>query len=197
MIFALSFYFINSNALRYFNPSFSIYTPAFKPFAPFIIAHVAGGVIALLIGPFQFFSFIRKKYVRLHRTIGKIYLVCVLVSVIAATYLAIFHNLLTKHEFMFGTGTLAMALAWFITGCMAFWAIKKRNFIQHKEWMIRSYVLTCNFIIFRLIFYGLLGIESFLFKDEVGGFTAWAGWSVPLLITEFILQARKISSGKN
>ena len=125
IVFALSLYFINSNALRYFNPSYKIYTPAFRPFAPFIVAHVAGGVIALLIGPFQFFSFIRKKYVRLHRTIGKIYLISVLVSVLSATYLAIFHNLLVKGEFMFGTGTLAMALAWFISGSMAFWAIKK------------------------------------------------------------------------
>ena len=98
---------------------------------------------------------------------------------------------------MFATGTLGMALAWFITGNMAFWAIKKRNFSQHQEWMVRSYVLTANFIIFRLIFYGLLGLDNFAFKEEVGGFTAWAGWSLPLLLAEFALQARRISLGKS
>ncbi len=197
IVWGLALYFIYTNALRYFNPSYSIYTPEFKPYAPFIVAHVAGGMIALLIGPLQFFPSIRKKYTQLHRSLGKVYLLSVLISVLSATYLAIFDNILRKKEFMFGSGTLAMALAWFITGSMAFWAIKQRNFTQHREWMVRSYVLTANFIIFRLIFYGLLGLESFPFKGDVGGFTAWAGWSLPLLITEFILQARKINSEKN
>ena len=198
IVFALALYYINTNALRYFNiDNSAVYTPLFKPYAPFIMLHVLGGMTALLIGPFQFFPIIRQRYTHLHRILGKIYLISVLLSGIAATYLAVFDNLLRKGEFMFGTGTLGMALAWFITGGMALWAIKKRNFTQHKEWMIRSYVLTANFIIFRLIFYGLLGLENFPFKADVGGFTAWASWSVPLLITEFILQASKISKGSS
>ncbi len=192
IIWLLAFYFIYTNALRYFNPNFSIYTPDFKHFAPFIVLHVAGGMIALVIGPLQFFTALRTKYPRMHRTIGRIYLTVILLSGIAAVHLAIFDNLLRKGEFMFGTGVLGMALAWFITGGMAFWAIRNKNIMQHKEWMIRNYVLTANFIIFRLIFYPLLGIDSFPFKDDVGGFTAWASWSIPLLLTEWILQARKI-----
>ena len=90
IVWGLALYFIYTNALRYFNPSFAIYTPEFKPYAPFIVAHVAGGIIALLIGPFQFFPAIRKKYARLHRAIGKVYLISVLISVVSATYLAVF-----------------------------------------------------------------------------------------------------------
>ena len=197
IVWGFAFYFIYTNALRYFNPSFEIYTPEFKPYAPFIVLHIAGGMTALLIGPLQFFAVIRKNYVRFHRIIGKIYLLAVLISGTSATYLAVFDNLIRKGEFLFGTGTLGMALAWFITGGMALWAIKKRNFSQHREWMIRSYVLTANFILFRLLFYGLLGLDNFPFKNDVGGFTAWASWSLPLLVTEFILQARKISAGKS
>lgn len=197
MVWGLAFYFIYTNALRYFNPSYEIYTPEFKPYAPFIVLHVAGGMVALLIGPLQFFSVIRKNYARFHRITGRVYLSAVLISGVSATYLAVFDNLIRKGDFMFGTGTLGMALAWFITGGMALWAIRKRNFSQHREWMIRSYVLTANFIIFRLLFYGLKGLDSFPFKDEVGGFTAWASWALPLLIAEFILQARKISLGKS
>ncbi len=196
IVWGLALYFIYTNALRYFNPSYEIYTPAFKPFAPFIVLHVAGGMIALLIGPLQFFATIRIKHARWHRMVGKLYLSSVLVSGVSAVYLAVFDNLIRKGEFMFGAGTLGMALAWFITGGMAYWAIRVRNIGQHREWMIRNYVLTANFIIFRLIFYGLLGLENFPFKKDVGGFTAWADWALPLLITEFILQARKISSEK-
>ena len=199
IVFSLALYFTYTNALRYFHFSNPVYTQgggAFRPFAPFMVAHVAGGVIALLLGPFQFFSVIRKKYPQIHRTIGKVYLLCILLSAIAATYLGIVHNLLIEHAFVFATGALSMALAWFLTAGLALWAIKQRNFVQHQEWMVRSYVLTSNFILFRLMFYGLLGIESFPYKDEVGGVTAWASWSVPLLITEVILQAKKIHAGR-
>jgi uncharacterized membrane protein YozB (DUF420 family) len=197
ILLSLACYFIYTNALRYFNFSNPVYTPGptgNKPFAPFLVTHVAGGVIALLIGPLQFFPILRKRYVRMHRNIGKMYLLCIVLSGVAATYLAIVHNLFIKKEFVFGTGVLGMALAWFLTAGMALWAIKQRNFLQHQEWMVRSYVLTSNFILFRLMFYGLLGMEGFPFKGELGGVTAWASWSLPLLITEVLLQARKIQA---
>ena len=196
IVWILAFYFIYTNAIRYFNVNSEVYTPEFKPFTPFIMLHIAGGMVALVIGPLQFFGSIRRKYTSFHRLIGKIYLSAVIVSAIFAIYLAVFDNIITKKDLMFSSGTLGMALAWLISAGMAYWAIKNRNINQHKEWMVRSYVLTSNFIIFRLIFYGLLNIESFPFKDELGGFTAWASWSVPLLITETILQAKKITRKK-
>jgi hypothetical protein len=57
-----------------------------------------------------------------------VYLICILVSGLAATYLAIVHNLLIKYEFTFAIGALAMSFAWFVTAGMALWAIKKRIF---------------------------------------------------------------------
>lgn len=195
IIFAVSIYFINTNAVRYFDINDkTIYTPKFKPFTPFIIIHVLGGMIALLIGPFQFFPAIRKNYSRLHRIIGKIYLLCVLFSGTASVYLAVFDSILEKGEFTFGTGVLGLALAWFITTGMAFWAIKKKNYIQHQEWMIRSYVVTSGFTAFRLIFKITFMVGNFPYLNELGGVTAWACWSLPLLITEFIIQTKKINS---
>lgn len=193
-VFAISLYFVYSNALRYFNINdITIYNPGFKPFAPFMIVHILGGIIALLIGPFQFFPVIRKNYTSLHRTLGKIFLLSVLISGTASIYLSIFDSLLRKGEFTFGTGMIGLVLAWFITGGMAYWSIRKRNFIQHKEWMIRCYVVTSGFTVFRLIFKVVVMIDNFPYWNEIGGVTAWACWSLPLLITEFIIQANKIN----
>jgi hypothetical protein len=196
IVLSIAFYFIYTNALRYFDFSNTVvYTSGptgSKPFKAFLVTHVAGGVLALLIGPLQFSTLIRKKYAPLHKIIGKVYLICILVSGLAATYLAIVHNLLIKHEFTFAIGALAMGFAWFVTAGMALWAIKKRNFLQHQEWMIRSYVLTSNFILFRLMFYGLFSIENFPYRNELAGITVWASWAVPLFITEVVLQAKKI-----
>jgi hypothetical protein len=46
---------------------------------------------------------------------------------------------------VFGAGLLGLAAAWFLTSAMAFLAVKNRNFVQHREWMVKSYVVTCGF----------------------------------------------------
>jgi uncharacterized membrane protein YozB (DUF420 family) len=192
LVLSLILYFVFHNALPHLNPSFSEYTPEFRPFAPFIVVHIIGGMIAILFGPFQFFTSIRIKYPRLHRNIGKVYLSAVLISGLCGAYLSVADSIIRKHAFAFGTGTFGLAMAWFITSGMALLAIKNRDIVQHKEWMIRSYVVTNGFVVFRLILYGLMSIDNFLFKNDLGGVSAWASWSIPLLITEWVLQARKL-----
>lgn len=195
IVFTLSLYFVFNNAFPYFDiNNIKIYDSGFKPFTPFIIVHILGGIIALLIGPVQFFNVVRLKYPQLHRTLGKIFFLSVLISGSASIYLAIFDNILRKGEFTFGTGMLGLVLAWFITGGLAYWSIRKKNFIQHKEWMIRCYVVTSGFTVFRLIFKVVFLIDNFPNWNEISGVTAWACWSIPLLITESILQSKKIST---
>ena len=192
VVWSAILYFIYSNAIRYYNPDFPVYTDEFSAFAPYLVLHITAGMVALLIGPFQFYSFIRVRHPRVHRTIGKIYLSAVLISGVSAIYLAISDNILRKAEFTFGTGVLGLAIAWLITSGMALFAVKNRNFVQHQEWMIRSYVVTNGFVFFRIIFDSLLAIDQFPFKNEIAGVSAWACWSVPLLVTEWVLQAKKI-----
>ena len=144
----------------------------------------------MIIGPFQFWKTFRGKYIKTHRFLGRVYLIAILLGTISATNLAWTSGY--KISFSWAFGLQALAFAWISTALMAYISVRRGRIMQHKEWMIRTYVLTANFIIFRLIFYGLLGIDGFPFKDDLGGFTAWAGWSIPLLFTEWILQATKI-----
>jgi len=192
-VWALILYFILQNVLRYYNPSFGVYTPKFQSLAPFLVIHISVGTIALLIGPFQFIPSLRRKHVTVHRLMGKIYLTAVFIGSITGAYLAFFDGIVRRKDFMFGTGLLSLALAWFITAVMAFWAIKKRNFVQHREWMVRCYVVTFAFVNYRILYYLFDYIDGFNFKENLSGFCAWACWSVPLLITELILQSKKIS----
>jgi hypothetical protein len=95
-------------------------------------------------------------------------------------------NLLSVREFLVWQWLGLLPAVWL------FFAIKNKNISQHKEWMVRSYVVTNGFVTFRLIFNVLFSIEQFPFKNDLGGVSAWACWSIPLLITEWILQEKKI-----
>ena len=72
---------------------------------------------------------------------------------------------------------------------MAFASIRRRNFTQHREWMIRSYVVTFAFVTFR-VSQDLLAASGVATGDESRATLAWACWAVPLLITEMTLQSR-------
>jgi hypothetical protein len=71
---------------------------------------------------------------------------------------------------------------------MALIAIKARRFEIHKEWMIRSYVVTFGFVSFRLIdelnIFAGLGTERY-------ATTAWLCWTIPLLFAEVALQWKR------
>ena len=123
----------------------------------------------------------------LHRRLGVGYMMSVAASSIAAFYLA-FH---TDFGWVFGMGLAGLAVAWIVTTDLAFVAIRRHLIDQHQEWMIRGYVLTFAFVTFR-IFFGVL--EAAGVGTTLGRLAAasWFCWTVPLLITEALLQGRKI-----
>jgi Predicted membrane protein (DUF2306) len=84
-----------------------------------------------------------------------------------------------------------LALAWIATTGLAYAAIRTREIGLHREWMIRSYVVTFGFVFFRLWLDPLmsLGIAT---RPEIVSAVSWMCWALPLLVTEVVLSARKI-----
>jgi hypothetical protein len=59
--------------------------------------------------------------------------------------------------------------------------------------MIRSYVVTFAFVTFRIVFSVLQGTAaSGVAINEQLAFAGWTCWTIPLLITEVVIQGRKI-----
>jgi len=74
---------------------------------------------------------------------------------------------------------------------MAYYAITKGNVAVHKEWMIRAYVATFAFVTFRV--FNDYGPTSRLQPDGDRAITiGWACWALPLLVTEVLLQLRRM-----
>ncbi|HVW16039.1 MAG TPA: DUF2306 domain-containing protein [Mucilaginibacter sp.] len=57
-------------------------------FAPWLLVHIVFGITALVLGPFQFITAIRKKYPRTHRTVGKIYLLSIVIAGVDSLYIS-------------------------------------------------------------------------------------------------------------
>ncbi len=152
-----------------------------------LLMHMTGGMLALLVGPLQFWTGFRQRYMELHRWTGKVFLAGVGVGSIGAYHMAI----VTTFGWALGVALVALATAWLSTAGMAYLSILKGQVQLHKEWMIRAYVVTFAFVTFRVL--NDYGPTSQLKPDQDRLLTiAWACWAVPLLVTEVILQHRRM-----
>ena len=152
-----------------------------------LLLHITTGIVALLSGPIQLWLGITDQRPHLHRRIGLVYISSVVISSMAAYYLAF--N--TDNGWVFGAGLAGLATAWLVTTGLAFAAIRRHLYDQHKEWTIRSYVVTTAFVSFRILFLGLQTTGVGTLHEQLAT-ASWFCWAVPLLVTEAILQGRKI-----
>jgi uncharacterized membrane protein len=114
-----------------------------------ILPHIAGGVLALLSGPLQFSSRLRKRHLQFHRVLGRVYVVSVLVAAPLAMILSNHRH--DPRAIHFVMATCCQAGTWLIATLIAFITIRNGHVQQHREWMIRSYALTLTFVGTRVL----------------------------------------------
>jgi hypothetical protein len=171
-------------------PYLTLNEQRFGPYWPkrgWLLMHIAGGSLALSLGPFVLWLGLNRRRMTLHRALGVAYMSSIAFSSIAAFYLATH----TTFGWVFGAGLTGLAIAWLVTTGLALVSIRRRLIAQHKEWIIRSYVVTFAFVNFRIAS-GILQAAGVGTLSEQLALASWVCWAVPLLITEVVLQGRKI-----
>jgi uncharacterized membrane protein len=181
-----AFVFVGVAALPYYlSPSFG--PPEYAPRRGWLMLHISGGLVALLTGPVQLWLGLADRGMVWHRRMGTAYVVAVATGAIGGYYMAF----ATDFGWLFGASLATLATAWVTTTGMAVLAIKRSLIEQHKEWMIRSYVLTFAFVLFRLVLPALQAAQIGTVPEQLAA-AGWLSWTLPLLAAELILQGQKI-----
>lgn len=111
-----------------------------------LIPHAVAGVVATALGPFQFSTRFRQRHLARHRLMGKIYVIAVCVAAPLATVLGI-HGVGLPMQFM----AWVQGILWLGCTLLAFLTARNRHIAVHRQWMIRSYAFTLNFIFARVL----------------------------------------------
>ncbi len=144
-----------------------------------LIAHIASSPIALIIGAIQFFPKKRAARPILHRWLGRIYGLAILVGGISGLMLA--YNALGGPIAGWGFGLLAVI--WMgVTGNAVRLAMA-RNFVEHRKWMIRSFALTFAAVTLRLYLVGFT-VAGFEY-GAASIYIAWMCWMPNLIFAEW------------
>jgi uncharacterized membrane protein len=186
VVVGLALWFVAKYALPYFVGDRAARTP-YAGVGLWLRLHIVAGLVPLFGGVAQLVTGPRRTHPRLHRALGRVYVAAVAVSVVAASAV-----LATGDKpLVFRTGLAGLIVAWVTTTGLAFVAIRRGLVTQHREWMIRSYVVTFAFVSFRVL-YDLLRAYHVGTRAEQAGLSAWFCWAVPLLVAELVLQGRKV-----
>lgn len=147
-----------------------------------IVLHVAGAMLAIIIGPFQFLEGMRKgRLLKIHRWLGRTYLIAVLVGGLAGLYMAT----LSYGGMISHLGFALLAILWLFSGFMAYKHIRNKNLELHREWMTRNYALTFAGVMLRLWLpvFGGFGME-FLTGYMI---VSWLCWIPNLFVAQWII----------
>lgn len=191
LLAAALLWFVAGKAHFFTDYSPSSYSDYFWPRRAGLLLHLAGGVLAISAGLVQIWLGLTHRTGPLHRALGKVYFIGVLLGSVGGFYLA----LTIPAHLPYMTGLFMMNVAWLVTTGMALYAIRLRRIEQHRDWMLRSYAVTFAFVTFRLASSWLhqwMQVPADPIADDIDTFVAWACWSVPLLLAEPLIQLRAL-----
>ncbi len=156
-----------------------------------VYAHMLGGTLMLFLGAANLYVGASRRFFRWHRPLGYLYLGGGTLAASSAVYLALapVHaetpgfaiDLLAVSDVSWSLAMLGSA--WLAAAALAFRAARNKRFDQHRQWMIRSYVLTWSFVLCRL-----LATQPAMASLGDGSAAVWLSWIVPLFLCEIALQ---------
>jgi uncharacterized membrane protein len=111
-----------------------------------LVPHGLAGAICLCLGASQFSTRLRQRHAHLHRILGRCYVTGVAIAAPMSVYITMLHNALPTR-----IALITQASLWLLSTAVAFYCIRRRNFQQHRQWMIRSYAITLIFLTDRVI----------------------------------------------
>ena len=111
-----------------------------------LLPHGIAGAVVLCLGASQFSTRLRQRHPRVHRILGRLYLIGVAIAATVAICITLRHNPLPLE-----VAIITQALLWMLASGTAFYCVRHGNFVQHRHWMIRSYAITLIFVFDRVL----------------------------------------------
>ena len=136
------------------------------------LTHMLIAPVALLVGPFQFFSSLRARYPKVHRICGRIYVGACVISGLGALATAPY----ASGGPVAGLGFGLLAVCWLAATLGAWRAAVRHDFALHRLLMRFSYAMTFGAVTLRVqipIFIAALGYPSYSAASVWLAYTSW------------------------
>jgi uncharacterized membrane protein len=148
------------------------------------LVHILPGLLFMVLGPVQFSSTLRARYLHWHRWSGRVYLICGLVIGVSALLMSV--AMPSIGGFNQAAATILFALFFLFALGKAYWHVMRRHIAQHREWMIRAFAIGLAVATIRPIIGLFFATSRFsgLTPYEFFGTAFWIGFVLHLIAAE-------------
>jgi uncharacterized membrane protein len=149
-----------------------------------LYGHLAGGLVAIALGPWQLSTRLRTRAIKRHRWMGRAYAIAVAIGGLGGLALAT----RSVGGFVAHVGFGMLAVLWLYSTAMAWIRIRARDQVAHRRWMIRSYALTLAAVALRL-YLPVTALLQIPFEEAYQA-VSWFCWVPNLIVAEWIILRR-------
>ncbi len=139
--------------------------PAWQRYDSFkwwLLPHIVFGTIVLLFAPFQFSNRLRQRFTKVHRAMGRMYVLGAFVLAPTGAYIQYFQERMGAPR-SFTVLAIVDAFMLIVATSFAGFFGYKRKIALHRQWATRSYAIALVFIGARLVMgvtgWEMLGVE--------------------------------------
>jgi uncharacterized membrane protein len=164
----------------------------FAHYPKLTLIHIVPGLLFMLLGPLQFSSSIRARYLRWHRWSGRVFVVCGFVIGITALIMSL--GMPAIGGVNQAAATTLFGSYFLVALTRAFWLIRRREVALHREWMIRAFSIGLAVATIRPImgiFFATSRLTG-LTPREFFGIAFWIGFVLHLMAAEVWIHATQL-----
>jgi len=161
------------------------------PYKWVLLLHGVPAATALLLGPLQFSERLRRRYTKLHRVAGRVYVAAVLIGAPLGAYVQWRTQQLGYFAPSFTIETILQASLWILTTLIALVFIRQGKVQQHRVWMTRSFGTGPLIFLEVRVILGLTGFEQ---KYGPGAIetVVWFCTASSIFVADCVLQVQEL-----
>ena len=160
------------------------------------LVHILPGALFMVLGPLQFVRVLRSRYPQVHRWCGRIFLTASAVVGVSGLTLAFGKTIGGVDE----KAAIVLFGSFFLIALVkALWHALRREFAQHREWMIRGYAIGLAVATIRPIigtFFAVAVLRGHRPQPrEFFGTAFWIGFTLQMIAAEIWINYTKPGAG--
>ena len=187
------FIFLMMAYVLYHNEGFVIHPddPIRKHYQAFkwwLLPHAVAGTCALVLAPIQFSDRLRRRYTKLHRVMGKIYVAAVLITSPIGIFIQYRFDEPLGAPHSFTIENMVHGALWMLSTAIALGFALRGQIQHHRQWMTRSYAFAILFLENRFI----VGLGGWSHDIAAAETVTWVTLALSLLFADIAIQWRDL-----
>lgn len=148
--------------------------------------HVLGGATFGILGPIQFGRVLARRYGRLHRVLGRVFVAAG--AMIVASTLRLLWRFPDAYSGAISGGRLVFGVALGVALVLAMRAIAARDFAGHRAWMIRAYGVGMGATAVTMVFFPIFVMTGAPPTGPVADIAFLGAWIACVMAAEVVVR---------